>query len=289
MDKQHLRGAYCALLASLMFAIMGTGVRHATAELPFEIAVFLRNSFGLLFLLPWLYPRGITQLKTRRLGAHVVRSLSGLTAMYMFFYAIAHLQLAEAVLLNYSSPIFIAIIALLWLGERPSAKLIAAIFIGFIGLCFILKPGIHIFKAAAWIGLLSAIFAAVAMVTIRDLSSTEPTLRIVFYFSLTSTLISAMPLYWIWQTPTLQTLLIMAGAGAAATCAQLLLTYSYSLAPAAQIGPYTYSTVVFAAIFGWIIWAEQPDIYTLIGALLVIIAGSMTLQRRNMPRVVEPD
>lgn len=289
MDQQLLRGAYSAILASLMFAAMGAAVRHASATLGNEMAVFLRNSMGFMFLLPWLWHKGLKNLRTERLTAHIVRSVSGLTAMYCFFYAIAHLQLAEAVLLNYSSPIFIGIIALFWLGEKSSPKLVFAIAVGFIGLCFILKPGVEIFKGAAWVGLFSAVFAALAMVTIRDLSSTEPTSRIVFYFSLTSTLISSVPLIWAWETPSGIILLTMAFAGLSATLGQFFLTYSYSLAPAAQIGPYTYSSVVFAAIFGWIFWEEAPDIYTFIGALLVITAGSLTLQRRSMPQLTEPD
>jgi len=228
-------------------------------------------------------------MATKRLRAHITRSVSGLAAMYCFFYAIAHLQLAEAVLLNYSSPLFIAIIALIWLGERSSKKLVTAIITGFIGICFILKPDAGMFQNAAWVGLLSAVFAAFAMVTIRSLSSTEPTIRIVFYFSLTATLISAIPLLWVWQTPTLHIILIMIFAGFAATSGQLLLTYSYSLAPAAQIGPYTYSTVVFAAIYGYVFWQETPDMFAFIGALLVIMAGIMTLQRRSLPKLVEPD
>ena len=209
--------------------------------------------------------------------------------MYCFFFAIAHLHLAEAVLLNYSAPLFIAIIALIWLGERPSKKLISAIIIGFIGICFILKPGAAMFQGVALIGLFSGVFAAFAMVTIRNLSTTEPTLRIVFYFSLTSTLISAVPMFWAWQSPALPAILAMATAGLAATLGQIMLTYSYSLAPAAQVGPYTYSSVVFAACYGWIFWQEIPDNFSFFGALLVIIAGTMTLQRRTLPKLAEPD
>ena len=209
--------------------------------------------------------------------------------MYCFFYAIAHLQLAEAVLLNFSSPLFIAIIALIWLGEKASASLIFTIIIGFIGVCFVLKPGMGLFTNAAWIGLISAVFAALAMVTIRRLSTTEPIIRIVFYFSMTATVISGIPLVWAWQTPDWQPLLAMAFAGCAATIGQLLLTYSYSLGPATRVSPYSYSTVIFAAIFGWIFWSETPDIYTLVGASLIISAGVMTLQRRSMPQITEPD
>ena len=272
-----------------MFATMGVAVRFSSGYLPNEMIVFLRNSFGLCFLLPWIYKKGFRDFATQRLIAHITRSVSGLTAMYCFFFAIAHLHLAEAVLLNYSAPLFIAIIALIWLGERPSKKLISAIIIGFIGICFILKPGAGMFQGVALIGLLSGVFAAFAMVTIRNLSVTEPTLRIVFYFSLTSTLISAVPMFWAWQTPALPAILAMAAAGLAATLGQIMLTYSYSLAPAAQVGPYTYSSVIFAACYGWIFWQEAPDNFTFFGALLVIMAGSMTLQRRSLPKLAEPD
>ena len=283
------RAALAITLAALMFASMGVAVRYASASLPSEVLVFLRNSFGLLFLLPWLYHRGFRGLKTNRLSGHITRSVTGLAAMYCFFYAIAHLPLAEAVLLNFSSPIFTAIIAMLWLGEEATRKLILAIVIGFTGICLILKPGVGILSAAALVGLVSAVFAAMAMVSIRDLSKTEPTRRIVFYFSITATLISAIPMFWYWQTPDLKPLLAMIFAGLAATLGQLLLTHGYSLAPAAKVSPYSYNTIIFAAIYGWIFWSETLDILTLFGALLIICAGIITLLSRPTRSLTEPD
>ncbi|MDX1519363.1 MAG: DMT family transporter [Gammaproteobacteria bacterium] len=278
------RAIVAALLASLMFASMGVAVRISSAQLPNELIVFLRNSFGLVFLLPWLLQKGLGTLATQRFPAHFFRSVSGLAAMYCFFYAIAHLQLAEAVLLNYSSPLFIAIIAILWFGEEASWKLALAILTGFIGVCLVLKPGAGLFQGAAMVGLLSALFAAFAMVTIRDLSKTEPTHRIVFYFSLISTLISAVPLLWVYQFPGLQLLVLMAFAGLAATLGQLCLTYCYSLAPASQVGPYTYSSVIFAAMYGWMFWEETPDVLTFTGAILVITACTISIKRKKLAR-----
>jgi len=283
------RAALATTLAALMFASMGVAVRYASASLPSEVLVFLRNSFGLLFLLPWLYHRGFRGLKTNRLSGHITRSVTGLAAMYCFFYAIAHLPLAEAVLLNFSSPIFTAIIAMLWLGEKATRKLILAIIIGFSGICLILKPGVGILSAAALVGLVSAVFAAMAMVSIRDLSKTEPTRRIVFYFSVTATLISAIPMLWYWQTPELKPLLAMIFAGLAATLGQLLLTHGYSLAPAARVSPYSYNTIIFAAIYGWIFWSETLDMLTLFGELLIICAGIITLLSRPTRSLTEPD
>ena len=283
------RAALATTLAALMFASMGVAVRYASASLPSEMLVFLRNIFGLLFLLPWLYHGGFSSLKTNRLSGHITRSVTGLAAMYCFFYAIAHLPLAEAVLLNFSSPIFIAIIAILWLGEEATRKLLLAIAIGFTGICLILKPGMGILSAAALVGLISAVFAALAMVSIRNLSKTEPTRRIVFYFSVTATLISAIPIFWYWQTPDLKPLLAMVFAGFSATLGQLFLTHGYSLAPAARVSPYSYNTILFAAIYGWIFWSETPDILTLFGALLIICAGIITLLSRPTRSLTEPD
>ena len=262
---------------------MGVAVRYSSATLPNEVIVFLRNGFGLLFLLPWLFRNGLKNIPTKRLPEQIFRAFSGLAAMYCFFYAIAHLKLAEAVLLNFSAPLFIPLIALIWLGESVPPRRILAIIIGFAGICLILKPGVMLLKPAAFIGLASAVFAALAMVTIRRMSDTEPAIRIVFYFSMISTLVSAVPLLWKWQLPALDTILVMALAGIAATMGQLLLTFSYSLSPAAQIGPYTYSTVIFAALYGWLFWSETPDILTIIGAILIGIAGIVAMQMKAAP------
>lgn len=278
-----LRAAGYTLLASLLFAGMGVAVRYASAELPTAVVVFLRNLFGLLALLPWLIGNGggLKALKTQRLGAHLFRVASGLTAMYCFFYALANLHLAEAVILNYSSPLFIALFALLWLGERASARVMTAIVIGLVGVGLIVKPGSGVWSPAAIAGVGAGVLTALAMVGIRNLSATEPTRRIVFYFSFFATLASALPMVYHWQTPSAPVFTAMVLAGIGATLAQLLLTKSYSLVPAAQVGPYTYASVIFAAGFGWLLWGEIPDPMSFAGAALIIIAGIMTLRGRQ--------
>ena len=116
------------------------------------------------------------------------------------------------------------------------------------------------------------------------MAETEPTVRIVFYFAVISTLISTIPLTWAWQTPTLHTWGMLLGVGALATVAQLLLTQSYTLAPAAQVGPFTYVAVIFAGAIGWYAWGEIPDIYSFIGALLVCCAGILAMRKRGWGR-----
>ncbi|HEU5338432.1 MAG TPA: DMT family transporter [Sulfuricaulis sp.] len=273
------RGAILMIASGLLFSSMGALVKYlSSAGLPNEMVVFFRSAMGMLALLPWVLHRGLHQLKTTQWRGHLGRGLAGVAAMYCYFYAIAYLPLAEAVLLNYSTPLFIPFIAALWLGEQVSARLWVAIGIGFVGIVLILKPGLALFTPVSLIGLASGLFAALAMVSIRRLSKTEPTLRIVFYFSLVCTVVSAAPLAWRWQTPDPALWVLLIGMGALASLAQLLLTRAYAHAPASQVGPFTYSTVVFAAGIGWIFWSEIQDFLSFGGTALVCLAGVLTIR-----------
>ena len=274
-----LRGACCAVGASFMMALMGGAVRMASTEIPNEMVVFLRNAFGLLALWPWIRKVGLPGLATDQWPGHLLRSLTGLSAMYCFFYAISRLDLAQAVLLNFSAPLYIAPIAWLWLGEAITGRLMLSALIGFAGVALILKPGMAPFSTDAAIGALSGLLAAIAMVSLRSMAASEPAVRAVVYFSAIGTVVSAVPLAWAWEMPAPLTFLIMAAAGVFATLGQILLTTGYLLAPAARVGPYLYSTVLFATLIGWAFWHEVPDLLTTAGALLVCLAGALAVAR----------
>jgi drug/metabolite transporter (DMT)-like permease len=274
------RGAALVTGAALMFASMGVLIRLASQQLPNEQVVFLRNLFGLLILLPLLLSNGReVTLRNGRPLLHVTRSLCGLGAMYCFFYALAHLALADAVLLNFTAPLFIPFIALLWLRESVSRRVIAAIVIGFGGIMLVLKPGMGLFNPAALVGLGAGVFAAVAMVSLRTLSATDPPFRVVVYYGIICTGVSAVPMMWAWQPASWVNFLQMAAAGCFATAGQYLLSKGYGYAPAAQIGPYTYTSVVFAASYGWLFWKEVPDWLSVGGTVLIVIAGALAMQR----------
>ena len=275
-----VRGALLVSSAALMFASMGGLIRVVSAQMPNEQVVFFRNLFGLLVLFPILWQRGgRIDLRTARPGLHIVRSLFGLAAMYCFFYALGVLPLADAVLLNFTAPLFIPFVAMLWLGERAGVRIWAAIVIGFSGVLFILKPGSGLYGGGALIGLAAGAFAGVAMVSLRKLSATEPALRVVVYYGLICTLVSSVPALLAWRPVHPQLLAILAMAGAFATTGQYLLSRGYGCAPAAQIGPFTYTSVVFAALYGWLFWGELPDWASAAGTLLVVIAGALAMRR----------
>jgi drug/metabolite transporter (DMT)-like permease len=274
------RGAWLLLGSELMFASMATVIKSLSTELPNEMIVFFRNAFGLLVLMPLVLRFRVRNLRTSVPHLHLLRALAGVSAMYCFFYAIAHLPLAEATLLKLSSPFFIPVVAWLWLreGVPPAARW--AVLVGFVGVAVVLEPGRGVLEAAALIGLLGGALAAVAKVTVRRLSRTEPATRIVFYFGIVASLISAVPLLWAWQTPEPEQWLRLGLLGLFATAGQLMLTTALASAPAARIGPLTYSSVVFAAAYGWAFWNEVPGLNTWLGAALIAGAGVLTLQSR---------
>jgi len=265
--------------SALFFAGMGAGVKLASGTLPNPMVVFFRNAVGLVALLPLVPRLGRGGLATRHLGEHLVRSLAGLAAMYCFFYAIAHLRLADAVLLNYSLPLFMPMIARFWLGEAVPPGLWRGLALGFVGVGLILKPGLGLFNPVALVGLAAAVLAALAQVGVRRLTETEPATRIVFYFGVISTLVSAIPLARVWRTPAPALWGTLLAIGLCATVAQLFLTRAYAQAPAAQVGPFIYASVPFAALLDGALFGLWPDALSIAGGVLVCAAGILTLRQ----------
>jgi len=258
---------------------MGVGIRFVADELPNEAVVFLRNVFSLLFLLPWILYRGRGELRTQVLHLHLLRGLAGLSAMYCFFYAIANIPLADAMLLQLSAPLFVPLLALVWLNETVTRRLWLAVAVGFGGVFLILSPGLDGVSPVALAALLGGLFAAVAKVTVRRLSHSEPSVRIVFYFALTATLVSSVPMLWAWQTPSASAWAWMFAIALLATLGQLCLTRGLSLAPASRMGTFGYFAVVFGAAYGWLLWGEMPMWWTVAGTVLIVTAGMLAASR----------
>ncbi len=289
MKNDLRRGAVYAVAAAAALAVSATCIKAAAHDVPNGVVVFFRSAIGLTLLLPWLLRHGVAGVRTHKLGGHLWRAVFGVLSMYCYFYAIARLSLAEAVLLTYSMPLYAPFIAWAWLGERPPRASFPSALLGLLGIGLIVKPGVAgLASVAALIGAVSGLAAAAAMVSIRRISNTEPPTRIVFYFMLTATLISAMPLPWLWQTPPASVWLMLFGIGASATLGQLFLTRAYAAAPAARVGPFTYSSVIFAGALGWILWGEKPDLWSALGIALVIGSCLLALSPDRTPAAETP-
>jgi drug/metabolite transporter (DMT)-like permease len=287
MPRENIKsGAAFMLACGFAFACSGALVKIAVRDLPNEMIVFFRNALGLVVLWPLLWRAGRNGLKTQFLGLHVFRALVGLAAMYCYFFAIAHLPLAIATLFTYATPLFVPLIAFIWLRERISRAFGWIIVLGFFGIVLILRPGHDFFTPVSLVALASGFFAALVAVGIRRMSRSEPATRIVFYFTAISTLVSAVPLSWAWQTPPTGMWIVLAGIALCSVAAQLFLTRAYASAQAAHVGPFVYSTVVFATLAAWLFWNEIPDAISVLGIVIVCVAGILAIRRGAAP--VEP-
>ncbi len=198
-SQSIVRGAFFIVASELSFALSAAIIKLVSASLPNEPIVFFRNLFGLIILTPLLMRNSTKILQTERLHLHLVRSGIGIGAMYCFFYGLAHLSLGDSMLIKSTIPLIIPFVSALWLQESISHRVILAGVLGFMGVFLILKPDGHT-NWASLVALSSSLMAAIAFVTVRKLSATEPTLRIVSYFAIVGLSISAIPLIWTWQT-----------------------------------------------------------------------------------------
>ncbi|WP_435102559.1 DMT family transporter [Arhodomonas sp. AD133] len=281
MRNPLIQGAALIILSEALLATMSAAIKVVSADLPNEMLVFFRNLFGLLIVLPVALRHGPSALRTSCPHIHLLRAAAGVGAMYCFFYTIEHIPLAEAILFKLTAPFFIPLIALTWLGERIPVSARLAIALGFGGCALVLGPGSEGWALAGITGLAGAFLAGLAKVAIRRMGRSEPAPRVVFYFGVFATTITAIPLTWSWQTPGLVPLGWLLLMGGCATAAQLCLTRAYSLAPAGQIGPFTYVSVVFGSLLGWLFWGEIPGLATVAGSLFIIGAGLLTLHGRH--------
>lgn len=262
----------CLTISALLFSVMGICIRYASHTVDNYTIVFFRNAVGLILFLPFIFKQGIGFVKTEKLWMHTWRSIVGLAAMYGFFYAIAHLKLSNAMVFTYSSPIFIPLIAWLFLKEKVTAAMLCAAGLGFIGVFCVAKPDQGLLNWISIVGISSSLLASMAFVTVRALTQTEPPERIVFYFCLIGSLLSVIPMFWVWRPYHLYELFFLISAGVLANVSQIFMSHAYRLAPAGQIAPVNYIAIIFAGIWGFLLWNEVPDLYSVIGFGIILLA-----------------
>ncbi len=269
--------------AALCFAAMGVLVKASAQHQPFLVAVFFRTAVGLVLLLGWFRWAGIS-LRARQHGLLLVRSLFGFTALVLFFFALERLPLSHAVVLNFSSPIFVVLMAGAFLGERRTGLILPFVLAAFAGAALLVAPDFSDIRVEAVLGLLSAVFAAMAYVTVRRLSRTESSETIVFYFMLYGSLLGLLALviadlarpeeYAValvirgLSHPTV--LLYLAGVGVTATLGQLFLTSAYVLEKASVVSVFSYLNPLASYFLGLAFFGEVPTWSSVAGGALVL-------------------
>jgi len=261
------------VVAAFCFACVGVAVRMA-GDVPVHEKVFFRSVVSLAVMAVIALRSGENPFaRSRHVPALVLRGLFGTIAMILYFYALEHLTLADAALLNKLSPFFVAAFAILFLRERPSRYLVPTLLCAFVGAGLVIKPQLDIRALPALAGLLSAVGSAAAYTTVRSLRGKVPPYKVVFYFSLVATVALLPPTIARFVRPDARQLLFLVAAGVFATIGQVCLTYAYHQAPATKISIYNYAHVLFAFLLGLVLWSEVPDLLSLVGGTLIVGAA----------------
>lgn len=269
-----VKGILLMIISSMGFAVMTLFVK-LSGDLPSIQKTFFRNVISAIIAFFFvMYHKESLFGKRENQKILLWRSIFGTLGIIFLFYAIDHLVLSDADMLNKMSPFLVIIFSAIFLKERVKPFQIVTIVFAFIGMLFIIKPSFSVDIFPYFVGMLSAIFAAAAYTFLRVLGNREKFYTVVFYFSFFSTVVLLPFVIFFYEPMTGEQLTYLLLAGLFATVGQFGITLAYKFAPARDISIFSYSTVLFTTILSFTIFGEGPDVYSLIG--YAIILGAMT-------------
>ncbi len=267
--------AIVLMLGAVTLFSAGHGlVRFASTELhPFQTS-FLRSFFGLVFVLP-LIMKGpdYSDLRVKLPKMHLIRGISSSVATLAWFTAVATMPLGEAVALNFTAPLFATILAAIFLHEVVRAKRWAATLVGFMGVLIVIRPGVETIQLGALLSLGSAMMISVNVLMIRVMAQVDSARAIVTSFNLFLTIFTLIPALFVWQSPSLIMIGVTFAIGALTTLAHLMLTSSMRIAEASAVIPLDFVRLPLSALIGFIWFMETPDLWTIIGALIIGVSA----------------
>ncbi|MBD1132557.1 DMT family transporter [Pelagibacterales bacterium SAG-MED45] len=278
LSKNQL-GFFYMFISVCAFSVMDLIVKWSDSY-PIGQVLFFRGFFGiipLLFLIP--KDRYLDFYKTKRSFLHFKRCLAGLIALVSIFIALRTLPLATVVSISFAAPIFTTIFSIFLLNEKVGFYRWLAVFVGFIGIIIISEPGLSSLNFHYIYPLIFCFGLSYVAITIRQLSSTEPVWLISFFFSISIMILSFFTFYQNWILPSFKDLCLLSMVGILGGLANLWLSQSYKFSEVSLVTPLKYLALVFAIIFGYLIWDEIPSQKTLIGSLLVILSSIIIFRR----------
>ena len=287
---QPLRGIVFKVLSVCMFMGMASLIKAASADVPPGQAVFFRAFFALPIILGWLAIRHELRdgWKTKNPMGHFWRGLVGTCAMGLGFTGLGLLPLPEVTAIGYAAPLLVVVFAAMFLGEDVRAFRLSAVALGMVGVLIVLSPRLSVGASlnssetlGAVVVLMGAVLAALAQVFVRKLVATEGTAAIVFWFTITSSVMALFTLPWGWVMPDWKVALMLVMAGLLGGIGQIFLTSSYRFADASLVAPFDYTSMILALIIGYFIFDEVPTGTMMIGAGIVILAGVLIISRES--------
>lgn len=274
-----LRAALLMLGSTLAFGLMAIAIRYATRYVPTQEVAFFRNAFGLLALLPMLIRPGSAPLKTQQLPRYFLRSAIGLASMLCAFWAIGHLPISQAISLSYSTPLFVTIAAVLWLGETVRMRRWAAVIIGFIGVLIIVRPGSTSFTPGTLVAVGAAVLSSLVAIQIKQLTRIDSADTVVFYTYVFWVPLSLVPALFVWVWPTGLAWVWLVATGVLGTLGQLLWTRALRLGEVSALTPISFMQLPLVSLLGWLLFNEALDRWTVIGAGIILGANAYIAHR----------
>lgn len=272
-------GGLWMTLACMGFAGMNVIIRQLSLDMhPFQV-VFFRNLGGLAFMLPWLAHVGFSALRTDHHRYYLGRSFLGFMSMLLWFYALALMPLAEATALSFTAPLFATIFAVILLHEVVRARRWTATIIGFLGAMIILRPGVSELGLAHAMVLGSSALAGVNAILVKQLTRSESANAIVTYMTLYILPMSLVPALFVWVMPPLHTIPLIVALGLLATIGHQAMTRAFAATDTSVVMSFDYGRLPFVALIAWFVYGEVPDLWTWIGAAVIVGASTYIAHR----------
>jgi drug/metabolite transporter (DMT)-like permease len=287
--KEHVvRGMVAALAAFFMFTVMNVFAKLLSAHHSVIEIAFYRNliaSMPFLFLVFVLGRREILVIKSKPTQVGL-RAVIGAVSLMTTFAAFSLMPMAETTVLLFTASLFIPVLGVFFLGERVGPWRWAAVVIGFAGVVVMARPGGEVTMLGVTVALCAALMHATLQIVLRYLGRYESPETVTFYFLVIGTLVTALPLPFVAVTPTLSELPLLFGVGLSGALAQWLLSIAFRNAPAAIVTVFNYSGIVWATLFGWLIWNDWPLPQVLAGAGIVIASNTLIIWRESRRRAL---
>jgi drug/metabolite transporter (DMT)-like permease len=267
---------FCVALVS---ALGKTAGQYASTG----VVVLFQNLICLLFVTPVAIRGGWASLRTDKIGLHILRAASGTGCWYALFVAMTMMPLTNVILLGFSAPLWMPVIAWLVSRQKSSVATWIGAAMGFAGVVLVLGPHHQEFTVGVLFALAGALLLAVALMSVRWLGATEPMPRILFYYFGLST-VMALPLALIqWQPLVARSWIPLIGVGVSQLLSQIFIVLAYRYASSVKLGPFVYTVIVFTALIDWVVWEHAPTLYVFLGMALVIGGGLVAI--RGQPKV----
>jgi len=245
--------------------------------------LFFRNLFALLPILLFMRSHsGLSELRTRRPVVHLLRACLFLTYTLIFFWVLSRLQLADATVLLFTGPLYITILSVPLLGERADLRTWIAVIAGVVGVIVVMRPGTGLFDIAALGAQVAVAGYALLMISNRLLRVTETSAALVFYNAFGALVITTLALPWIWRTPDFRDFVLFSAVGLLSGVGQICLVLAFRNAPAVTVAPIEYTGLLWATVYGFLLWHHFPDRWVLVGAALIALSSGYVMRREAL-------